>query len=82
MEEAKDDLRKMEAGEDDDELDEYDIALAKREIAALEKREQSWLPEPLSRVQFLRETLKEEGWGDETILAMKRAAKDLEEGAV
>ena len=58
-------------------FDDFDIALAKREIAT---RERLWVPD---RAQMLREALNEEwGWRKETTTAISRAVKDLEEGAI
>ena len=79
---ARADLQGMETGEAED-FDAYDIALAKKEIAQLEERQRSWIPEPLHRAQMLGEALKEDwGWEAETEQAISRAVKDLEEGAI
>ncbi|KAF8455195.1 hypothetical protein BGX38DRAFT_1267462 [Terfezia claveryi] len=81
--EAKADLQAWEGGEGGDCIDDFDIALAKRDIATLERRERLWVPETLARAQALREALKEEwGWQEQTRVAIFRAVKDLEEGAI
>lgn len=59
-----------------DDIDDFDIALAKRAIATFERRERLWVPEPLTRAQALREALKEEwGWEEQTRVAISRAVK-------
>jgi len=79
---AKADLQIFENGEGDD-VDDFDIALVKREIAIFEQYGKLWVPEPLARVKALREALKEGwGWEEPTIIAISRALKDLEEGQI
>ena len=83
MAEAKADLQAWESGERGDDIDGFDIAFAKKDIAIFERRERLWVPEPLARAQALREALQEElGWEEQTTTAITRAVKDLEEGEI
>jgi len=47
--EAKADLQAWENGERGDNIDGFDIAYAKKEIAIFKRRERLWVPEPLTR---------------------------------
>ena len=81
--EAKADLQAWENGERGDDIDGFDIAYAKKDIATFERRERLWVPEPLARAQALRGALEEEwGWEEQTTTAITRALKDLEEGEI